>query len=517
LFLVILIKGKTMDIERSNQLKKQKTLTPANPSTVLGKIYSSLMAKLAVVNLYDYFIGYERFPNQIKCYFSGSADMDVIEKLVDMYSSTPSKEVSDDGSDEYIVGVKWYTGTFEDEDVYIIELYCEQLESEEEEDMVPSLVDLEGDIEAKTGGKEEGEEESSEDEEDDGKVDVSKVKEIGVKEEPFDEPEDEEEEEPEDEEHKMKKKKEDIFVVCTGCGKPLKESELSFDVKEITEDAKLVCPVCKSEMTISALLTKAGSAGDEGLGLNLSPSEPSKPTAGGGAPPAPGGEGGGAPEGGEEFQIGLESTTENIANLLELMNNGTITVDEVFKKLTEAEDKLDIEWKGSLGDFILKLMGVVKDLNIPFEKISDFTNILTDSKVLKIDAKELKFDITDKTVGLISDFIQERKEKAFEPDPTLPDKPEPKPETDTEPKPEDTESPDEALPPEKVVEPGAEPPLPPPSKGLPEPEPSPFDAPPGDDVEPMPEPTMESVRDEVLQKQADLEEVIVKTLKRYFA
>ncbi len=442
----------------------KKTLIPANPETKLGKVYASLLAKLALIGLYDYYIGFVRSQNQIKCFFSGSADKEEIEKLVDMYQSSDTSR-DDDG---VVVGVKYYADKYEDEPCYVVELFCEQFEVEQgDEDFVPTQIDLEGDVEPKKS------------------------------------------QEPESEEDDMNNKEETI--TCTNCGKFLNEDDIDWNMESLTEDAKMICPVCKSEYTISALLTKPG-GGEEDAGIDfdsapemdrdISPgSTPSEePEGGGGDVEAPTGA-----EGPESFQIGggLEDSIKPVINILENLSKGTMSVDEAYTKLLEAEE---LVWKGCLVDFQSKLFGVANDLGIPFEKVDEFVKELYDGDGVMVKSGGLEVNV-DKSIGIVVEFLSNMGfTTTDEMSPIEPvETPEPPPVTD---EPDDLTLPDDGAIPD-------------------EPEPIEGAKLADDDTDDVAKELKslgmgvngvdESVRDDVLKQEKEFKEKVSKVLRKYFA
>jgi len=358
----------------------KKSLEPLNAETTLGKVFTSLMSRLAILGLFDYFVGYERFENRILTYFSGEVKKEEMDKLVELFDQSTMH-----GEDEVPVHVKYRQSSFQDGPAWIVELYAGELMPNGGEDFVPTEVDLKGDVEPEQ---------------------VSKGK-----------------EKDQDKEKEMEVAKE--TVTCWGCGKQLVIDDLDFDLVTdedgITEDAKMICPVCQSEFAISALLTKPG--GEEAAGPGAyEPEEEFEPPEEE-EEEEPGVEGAAAP--GEEGQIRPESFPEKAANILERMDKGELSVEEAFgiltvrKSIDEGGGSKKEFWKGSLVDFQAKLFGVADDLNVSLDDVEDMIKDLSEGDAVVLKQNSIEVDV-EKTIDIVIGFIEDKNRKAYMPDPTLP-------------------------------------------------------------------------------------------------
>lgn len=381
-------------------MNDKESLIPPNPETALGRVLTSVIAKIAVLNLFDFFIGYERSPNIVRIFLSGKATKDQLQELVQLYEIPQTKD-----DEELAITADFYQTKFEEDQgsSWVIELNCAELGVEGEEEFVPTKVELDGDAEVGDNKSEKPEEPSKEKEE--------------------------------AKEDKMK---------CIDCGSIIDLKDIDFileDVDGIVEDAKMVCPVCKSEFAISALLTKPGEESDLELGgpSDVPPKKPGdKPddkdkndtdTPSSEKPVGPEGPekvgGTGKPPG--DMQIRPESVKTSVADIVEAYYAGKLDLEKTLVALSEQKEEVKEEkdeiWKGSLVDFQSKLFGMAQELHLPFDKLDDLVKVLTDNDAVVMKSEGIEVNI-NKTIDAIVPFVEEYKEKAFEPDPTEPTPPE---------------------------------------------------------------------------------------------
>ena len=342
-------------------LEPERTLIPPDAETVLGEVYTKLMAKLPGMGMFDAFIGYERFPNKIKAYMSGDIKQEDIARLVDSFNDTveiPSKDTVE-------IQVKYYQSEYEEVDCWVLELFPMTI-NEPDKEPIPTEVDIEGDIEM-------GDEISSEE-----KVMADSIQ-------------------------------------CINCGKVLLSDDIEVNLEtDLLEDAQMVCPVCHSEFAISALLTKSGEDTpdmnyQEEPGATIGDAEPE-------VEEEPSSEGEGV-AGEEDFQITAESVSDDVSNLVE---SGFLDFNSAYDFVMETDTNIKSVWKGPLEDFQSKLFGLADELFIEYTNFDILIKELCEKDVVNIEGDSITVDC-DKAVDLLVDFIQEKNTKANQSDPLLPD------------------------------------------------------------------------------------------------
>ena len=132
-------------------------LADLDPETKLGQAMTTIMIKIANLNLFDYYVGYDRVGNVIKIYLTKEANTDNLKKLIDEIEREIEDEPASAEEMPIIIRAALYKSNAGEEDWHWI-LKLESLaESPLDYDDVPVDTEISGNITVQGNNEDEAE------------------------------------------------------------------------------------------------------------------------------------------------------------------------------------------------------------------------------------------------------------------------------------------------------------------------------------------------------------------------